>query len=167
MTASSIFRTALAVVAALAAGTALGAGRASAELAQWDQARVTQYAQELEKASDELQRALDAQPTYTTPINQRSYYQASDDIRVMANSAKHLVAELKSGKGRAETYPTFQRIRSLQKNAQEEGRKAMIPEHIMGKATPVGGAIIKLAPYYEEPKASEGPGGQSADEQAD
>jgi hypothetical protein len=164
MTASNTFRTAL---AAAVAGLALAAGHASAELAQWDQARVTQYAQELEKACSELQRALDAQPTYTTPINQRSYYQASDDIRVMSNSAAHLVAELKGGKGREQTYPTFKRIRSLQHNAQEEGRKALIPENIMEKATPVGGSIIKLAPYYEEQKPSEGPGGKSADEQED
>ena len=160
MTASRIFRTALAALA----GVALFATQAPAELAQWDQARVTQYAQELSKACDELQRALEAQPTYTTPINQRSYYQATDDIRVMANSARHLAAGLKDGKDRESTYPTFRRIRSLQRNAQEEGRKALVPDSIMSKATPVGGAILKLSPYYEEPKPAEGPSGKSADE---
>ena len=33
--------------------------------------------------------------------------------------------------------------------------EAAIPEDIMEKATPVGGAIIKLRPYYEEEPASE------------
>jgi hypothetical protein len=160
MTATRTFRTALAALA----GAGLFATQAPAELAQWDQARVTQYAQELSKACDELQRALEAQPTYTTPINQRSYYQASDDIRVMANSARHLASALKKGEDREKTYPAFRRIRSLQRSAQEEGRKALIPDNIMSKATPVGGAIIKLAPYYEEQKPSEGPAGGSADE---
>ena len=133
---------------------ALGLG-AQAELASWDQERVTSYAAELETATNELNRALAGRPTYVTQVNQRAFYQARDDIRVMHTSARHLHNKLKEGEGRDSTLPVFKRIRLLQRTAQEEGRKAAIPEDIMAKATPVGVAIIKLRPYYEEEPADE------------
>ncbi|MDJ0785671.1 MAG: hypothetical protein QNK05_02615 [Myxococcota bacterium] len=128
----------------------LSAGAASAsEPATWDQARVTQYAEELVAACSELDGSLAARPTYVTQVNQRAFYQARDDIRVMNSSAKRLLARLKDGEGRDETHPIYKRISLLRNSAAEEGRKAAIPEDIMAKATAVGGALLKIRPYYE------------------
>ncbi len=148
MTIRTTSKPGLGLLAALAACLFLAAP-ASAELARWDQDRVTSYAEELATATQELYRALGSRPTYLNQANQRAYYQARDDVRVMNSSAKHLLSKLKDGEGRDETAPIFKRIRLLQRSAQDEGRKASIPEDIMDKAAPVGGSLLKLRPYYE------------------
>jgi hypothetical protein len=132
----------------------LSSGSVWAEPAEWDQERMTGYANELLAATSDLNSALAARPSYVTQANQRAFYQARDDIRVMHHSTKRLVSRLEAGEGRDETHPIFKRISLLRNSAAEEGRKAAIPEDIMAKAVPVGAALLKIRPYYEgEPDA--------------
>ncbi len=150
-------RTVLAVLAAATLG--LVATGAAAALAEWSQDRVTQYANELAAATGALKDAIDKQPESVNPAAQRAFYAAQDDVRVMNNSAKHLATALKNGDGRDETAPVFRRIQSLRRDAEEDGRKALIPNQVMDKIAPVGAALIKLAPYYEErPEPGPAPG---------
>jgi hypothetical protein len=121
----------------------------SADLAQWDQVRTTRYAQELQTACEDLGRALNAQPPATPGMQRRAFYQARDDIRVMRSSAGALVSKLEDGASMEETLPIFKRIRSLQRSAAEQGRRAMLAADVLDKAVPVGSALIKLRPYYE------------------
>ncbi len=116
--------------------------------ARWDQARVTSYAKELATACGELKNALSALPPQVEPTAQRAFYQAKDDIRIMEHSANGLARALEAGEGRDEALPRFKRIQSLRRDAEENGRKALIPDDVFAKITPVGTAIIKLAPYF-------------------
>ena len=66
----------------------------------------------------------------------------------MEHSAKSMARALEAGEGKDEAAPRFKRIQSLRRDAEENGRKALIPDDVFAKITPVGGAIIKLAPYF-------------------
>ena len=124
---------------------------ASAEpAAKWDSKRVAQYAEELVKATDALDNAFRQEPSIPSPAFERVYYEAREDVRLMNNSARHLHARVKSGVGYKETYPTYRRIVSLRRDAEESGRKALIPEPVMAKIFDVGEALFKLAPYYTD-----------------
>jgi hypothetical protein len=134
---------------------ALVAPAASAEpVAKWDQARVTKYAEELVAGTDELENALRGEPSVVNLAQQRAYYEAREDVRLLNNSATHLVAELKAGKGRDETLGIYRRITSLRRDAEENGRRAEIPDSTMDKVVKVGSALFKLNPYYADEAAA-------------
>jgi hypothetical protein len=141
------------IVAAAAAALWLAAGAASAELAKWDQQRVTKYAEELEQATRELRRALEKLPIQQAATQQRAFYQVRDTIRLLDRAAGGLSEALKAGEGMDATHPRFKRILLLRDDAVEQGRRADVPNDVMEKVTPVGGALLKLRPYYEEEPA--------------
>ena len=142
------------IVTAAAAAFLLTAGAASAELAKWDQERVAKYGEELAVATNDLKQALDDVGIQNF-AQQNAMYQVKDTVKILHNTASGLAEALKSGKGRDETMPRYRRLKSLQRDAQEEGRSADIPESVFEKVFAAGSALIKLAPYYEEqpPKA--------------
>jgi hypothetical protein len=142
------------IVTAAAAAFLLTAGAASAELAKWDQERVAKYGEELAVATQDLKQALDDVGIQNF-AQQNAMYQVKDTVQMLHNTASGLAEALKSGKGRDETMPRYKRLKSLQRDAQEEGRSADIPESVFEKVFAAGSALIKLAPYYEEqpPKA--------------
>jgi hypothetical protein len=136
-----------AIVAALAflllPSVALG------ELAEWDQARVTQIAEQLAAAMKELRKEIQAAPAVTDPARQRARYVALDDIRIMTNTSKLLASKLKAGKGQAETYASWRRLDLLRRDFEESARKSMIPDPIMEKILKAGELLIRLTPYYK------------------
>ena len=137
------------IVTAAAAAFLLTAGAASAELAKWDQERVAKYGEELAVATNDLKQALDDVGIQNF-AQQNAMYQVKDTVKILHNTATGLAEALKSGKGRDETMPRYRRLKSLQRDAQEEGRSADIPESVFEKVFAAGSALIKLAPYYEE-----------------
>lgn len=139
---------ALSVMVALlgVAGNAQEAG--DQPVGDWNQERVTSYAKELSEACRGLKTAMDNLPSSLDPAAQAAWYRAKDDVRMLNSAARGLAASLESGEGKEATLPRFKRIELLRNDAAENGRKALIPEDVMAKITPVGTAIMKLAPYY-------------------
>jgi hypothetical protein len=137
------------IVAAAAAAFLLAAGAASAELAKWDQARVAKYAEELSVATADLKQSLDGVGIQNF-AQQNALYQVKDTVEMLNRAASGLAEALKNGKGRDETLPRYRRLRSLQRDAEVEGRSADIPESVFQRVFAAGSALIKLAPYYEE-----------------
>lgn len=137
------------IFGAAAAAFLLTAGAASAELAQWDQERVAKYAAELAVATNDLKQALEAVGIQNF-AQQNAMYQVKDTVKILDSTAGGLAEALKNGKSREETMPRYRRLKSLQRDAQEEGRSADIPESVFEKVFAAGNALIKLAPYYEE-----------------
>ena len=121
---------------------------ALAELAKWDQARVTQIAEEFEVAMKDLRQEMQAAPPMTDPARQRALYVALDDIRIMTNSATLLANKLKAGEGREETFAAWRRLDLLRRDFEENARKAMIEDAIMEKILTAGELLIRLTPYY-------------------
>jgi hypothetical protein len=137
------------IVAAAAAAFLLAAGAASAELAKWDQARVAKYAEELSVATTDLKQSLDGVGIQNF-AQQNALYQVKDTVEMLNRAAAGLAEALKSGKNREETMPRYRRLKSLQRDAEVEGRSADIPESVFQRVFATGSALIKLAPYYEE-----------------
>ena len=121
---------------------------ALAELAKWDQARVTQIAEEFADAMKDLRKEMQAAPPITDPTRQRALYVALDDIRIMTNSARLLANKLKAGEGREETFAAWRRLDLLRRDFEENSRKAMIEDAIMDKVLTAGELLIRLTPYY-------------------
>jgi hypothetical protein len=150
-----MFRGILAAVAT--AALSITAGAASAELATWEQQRVTKYAEELVVATGELRKALDSVGIQNF-AQQNAMYQVKDTVKILDTASTGLAEALKSGKGRDETMPRYRRVDSLRRDAEEEGRSADIPDAVFEKVFSVGAALLKLRPYYvdepprEEPK---------------
>ena len=119
-----------------------------ADLAKWDQARVTQIAEELAAAMKDLRKEIRATPLSEDPTRQRARYEALEDLRIMTNSSKHLAAQLKEGKSRDQTFATWRRLGLLRREIEENARKSLIPDPIMEKILKAGELLIRLTPYY-------------------
>jgi len=128
---------------------------ALAELAAWDQERVTQIAEEFAGAMKALRKEMQAAPPSSSPTRQRALYVALDDIRIMTNTSTLLANKLKAGEGREQTFAAWRRLDLLRRDFEENARKADIEDAIMDKILVAGELLIRLAPYY---KSEEAPG---------
>lgn len=135
---------------------------AGAELAKWDQERVTGYAKELSEACQELSVAVRQEEGATVnPSQQQTMYRVQETTKALCTTARQLEAHLEQGEGRDETTSIYMKLPTLRRDAEEEGRRAMITEPTMDKVFAVGGPLMRLRPYYEEePKAAEATGSE-------
>ena len=137
------------IIVAAAAAFVFTAGAASAELAKWEQERVTKYAEELAVATDSLREALESVGIQNI-AQQNAYYQVRDTVKSLDTAAEGLAGSLKAGEGYEKTLPRYKRLQTLRRDAAEEGQRADIPEAVFEKVFSVGSALMKLRPYYEE-----------------
>lgn len=81
---------------ALGAAAALGLAStsASAESATWDQEKVTAIAQELADAVKNLKDVVRQNPDQVSGPQRNAQYAAREDLRLLANTAKHLALQL-------------------------------------------------------------------------
>ena len=129
---------------------------ALAELATWDQERVTQIAEEFAGSMKALRKEMQSAPPVTDPARQRALYVALDDIRIMTNSSTLLANKLKAGEGREETFAQWRRLDMLRRDFEEDARKADIEDAIMDKILTAGELLIRLTPYYKGEEAPTG-----------
>ena len=121
---------------------------ALAELAAWDQGRVTQIAEEFAAAMKDLRTEMKSVKHVTDPARQRALYVALDDVRIMTNSSTLLANKLKAGEGREQTYAVWRRLDMLRRDFEANARKADIEDTIMAKILTAGELLIRLTPYY-------------------
>ena len=88
---------------ALAAGLAFPAG---ADLASWDQAKVSALAKQLESATKSLYDTFSKQPQ-AGAAQRRAYYRLRQDVRTARNGATQLAEALAKGAGQEETLPIY------------------------------------------------------------
>ena len=145
-------RAALAVAGALALAAVAGAARA--ELAKWDQKRVSAIATELADAVNKAAIEVDKGKGSRVDIGkERAFYEFAEDMRLAKNTSRHLAKELADGKGREETYPTYRRLKTLRNDAAENARRADMPDSAIATITAAGELMNRLRPYYEEEPA--------------
>ena len=137
---------------AMAAAAALGLAStsASAESATWDQEKVTAIAQELAIAVKDLRGIVRQNPDQIGAPQRRAQYAAREDLRLLQNTAQHLAQALEVGEGREETFPVYRRLQALRRDAEEDGRKAMIQTSTMEKIAVAEEILARLGPYYAE-----------------
>jgi hypothetical protein len=146
----------IALAAALGAALAAGASPAHAQSqkapvgtpVRWDQARVTQYAVELDDAVEQAFEQTRKDPSQIAVQQRQAWYDLKEDMRLLQNSSQRLKVELQKGAGQEETAATFRRIDSLRRNAEEHGRKCLVPAPVLDALTKAGSIHNRMRPYY-------------------
>lgn len=138
--------------------TGTAANPAFAEVAAWDQERVTALAQDLaEKAGKVSDAVYRVQLGSTVGSGQAwDYQRLRDRVRLTKNEARHLAAELKNGKGHDETVHTYERLTTLSRDVQEISQRMFLDEPTLNTVAAAGDALRQIAPYYD-PKALQRP----------
>jgi hypothetical protein len=136
---------------ALALALALGVGAASAEVAAWDQERVTALASELHESVKDLKVTVQRNPDQPIGGARRAQYEARDQLRVLQSLTRHLQGDLEDGADREATITTYKRVQTVRRDLEEIGRKANIQSNTLEAVMQVQDVLRRLAPYYEEP----------------
>jgi hypothetical protein len=138
-----------AVVAIL--GGIAGSARAAdpeGQPVKWDQARVTKYAVDLDAAVGSAVQEMRKSPIQISAGQRQSWYDLKEDLRLIENSSAKLRQDLQGGATAEETRATFDRLGSLRRDAEEDGRKSEIPSPVMDALVKAGSIHNLMQPYY-------------------
>jgi hypothetical protein len=132
------------------------ASAAVADLAKWDQERVTALGAELAKACDELYDTFLKEPESTIGSGQATdYYRLRQVVRRVKDEAKHLSSALGNGEGYEQTLPIYESLMEMVRDAREISQRTFTSNFVVDKAAAAGDVLRRIAPYYD-PKALEG-----------
>ena len=128
----------------------LAAGPAGAELAPWDQAKVTGIAKQLEKDAQSLYDTFYKQPVPTVGSGQaRSYQRLKQKIRGVRMQANQLAGDLEKGEGMEATLPAYEDLMQLVRSARDDARKVFTTKDVEEKAGAARDQLNQLGPYYD------------------
>jgi hypothetical protein len=119
-----------------------------AELAAWDQAKVTALAKELAKASDDLYTAFYLQPKMGIG-ERRDYYRLQQDVRHLKNDARGMAEALGKGVGRDETLPSYEDLMQTVRRAQDNAGRVFTTKDVQDKAAAARALLNQISPYYD------------------
>jgi len=134
----------------VAVSLSLAAGRAGAELAPWDQGKVTGIAKQLESAAKDLYDTFYKQPVPTVGSGQaRSYQRLKQKIRGIRMQADQLAGDLEKGEGQEATLPAYEDLMQLVRSARDDARKIFTTKDVEEKAAAAREQLNALGPYYD------------------
>ena len=126
-----------------------------AELAKWDQERVTALGAELSEACNALYDTFVKEPQKTIGSGQSTdYYRLRQVIRRIKTEAKHLSAALEKGEGYDQTLPIYEHLMTMVRDARETAKRTFSSNRVLDMAAAAGDVLRRIAPYYD-PKALE------------
>ncbi len=138
------------ILSLLLAATLVAASDARAELAKWNQAKVTAAAEELAQATVALRDGLRSKPPPTLGQGgRRAFWALREEVRGLVSASRRLQRALADGAGMEETYPTFRRLVRSGRRAVREVRRIDLGETTLANIETVADGIRKLRPYYE------------------
>ena len=147
--ASEIRRLALILAAAACLATP-----ASAELAKWDQARVTSIAQQLATACDAFWQAVQRQPGGAIGSGDAGHvFGMQNETRTMTEQSRALAAHLAAGNGYEPTRNEYRGLKEMADDIEEEAQQSSLDEPTMDAWAKLADLLRQIAPYYD-PKAS-------------
>ncbi len=116
----------------------------------WDQARVTAAAQSLAGSLDGLRDALRRQPdpSMVPGGGSRSRHRLRDRLRLMESESKQLALQLGEGRSRDETFPIFERIDLIRRDAVEQARRMFLQQPVAEKIDAARGPLEELSGFY-------------------
>jgi hypothetical protein len=128
----------------------LAAGSAGAELAPWDQGKVTGIAKQLESAAKVLYDTFYKQPVPTVGSGQaRAYQRLKQKIRGIRLQANQLAGDLEKGEGQEATLPAYEDLMQLVRSARDDARKVFTTQDVEAKAAAAREQLNALGPYYD------------------
>ena len=130
---------------ALAAALALPVG---AELATWDQSKVSALAKQLDSATQSLYDTFSKQPQ-ASAAQRKGYYRLKQDVRTVRNGAKQLAGALAKGAGQEETLPIYDDLLQDVRRARDVAAQVFTTHDVQERASAVRGLLNQLAPYYD------------------
>ena len=127
-----------------------------AELAEWDQERVTALGTELATACDALYETFSKEPVSTIGSGQsKDYHRLRQVVRRIKREAKHLSSALSNGEGYDQTLPIYENLMVMVRDAREVAKRTFTSNFVTEKAAAAGDVLRRIAPYYD-PGALEG-----------
>lgn len=116
----------------------------------WDQAKVTDLAQQLSAAMTNVRQASMKDPTIRNPstTNRLAARQFLDTLRDLEASCRQLARRLEGGGGFEETLPVARRIGTLLRDAQDTSRRLMETEAQRAVIDPAVAIINRISPFY-------------------
>ncbi len=139
------------LVALFLAVALVGAPEArGAELATWDQEKVTAIAAELTQAAAALRGALQRRPPPTLgQPGKRAFFALREEMQFLVSGSRRLHNALADGADRDETYATYRRLLVTARRAAQEARRAALGEPALGKIEATADVIRRIRPFYE------------------
>jgi hypothetical protein len=129
----------------------------SAELAKWDQERVTALGTELTQACDALYDTFLKEPQSTVGSGQaRDYYRLRQVVRRIKGEARHLSSALAKGEGYDQTLPVYENLMVTVRDARETAKRIFTSNFVQEKAAAAGDVLRRIAPYYDPTALEEG-----------
>jgi hypothetical protein len=139
------------IVLLFALSITVPATAARAELAAWDQTKVTALASDLAESAQGLQGALRRQPPPTLgQPGRRAFWTLRDEMQGIVAASRRLHSALSSGAGQEETYPIYRRILRNARRAARETRRIQLGDPVPQKIEAIADTIRALRPFYEE-----------------
>ena len=128
----------------------LGVPDARADLAKWDQAKVTAAAEDLARATVALRGGLRARPPNTLgQPGRRAFFSLREETQVLVSTSGRLQRALAGGAAMEETYPTFRRLVRAGRRGARELRRIDLDIETRNNVEAVADGIRKLRPYFE------------------
>jgi hypothetical protein len=127
---------------------ALAGTPALAELAAWDQAKVSALAQQLETETKSLEDAFRKQPQ-ATGAQRRSYYRLKEDVRTVRSAAKHLAGALDKGATQEETLPIYEDLMQDVRRVRDFAPQLFTTRDVMDRAAAARQVLNQITPYYD------------------
>lgn len=148
------FRSSLALPIAfgLVGALLLMATPVSAELAKWDQERVTTISQTLSKACSVLYNTsykdpwIGGESPAGGPNNKANFM---DRIRLLRQECNHIAKSLSKGASRSATLGAYKRIGELKRDIEVLGSELFLDDYETAKLDAVEDAYRQLTPYYD------------------
>lgn len=139
----------------LAMAVAALSSPASAELATWDQARVTGLAQQLVQATDAWQLAVREQPGGDVGSGDaQEQFGLTMKARVLNEQAQALAGHLAKGEGYDKTHNYYRSLKELIDDTEEIAQRSELDEPTMDAWSKVADLQRQIAPYFD-PKADQ------------
>jgi hypothetical protein len=128
----------------------VSAQHARAELATWDQARVTEAATELVTATEALYETFRQQPPPNLASMQaNAYHELKQFVRLLRVEARQLAQSLEDGEGREQTLPIYQNLMQLARSARDHAARVFVARDVGERAAGVRTVLNQLGPYYD------------------
>jgi hypothetical protein len=147
------------LLAIAAMGSVLvAAAPARAELATWDQSKVTELAKRFADATNELYDTFYKQPPPTRgSMQSRAYAQLRQKVRALRVEAGSLAGDLAKGEGYEETLPSYDSLMELVRDARRNSQRVFTTTDVQQKATAARLILNQLTPYYDPDAEPLGP----------
>ena len=128
----------------------LPAANARADLAAWDQAKVTALGKELLNATNDLYETFRKQPQSSVATTQsQAYYRLKQNVRLLHLASHEFASSLEKGEGREQTQVIYENLMQVTRSARDDAGKVFVSHDISERAAAVRGVLNQLGPYYD------------------